>query len=196
MKGTIRRPGRKDQIYEVATKLFRERGYRSTSMRDLASAVGVEAASLYSHIKSKEGILKKICFDIAGEFDEAMNIVLEEGGNPEQMLRNAIREHIVVITRNLNASAVFLHDWRHLNEEDLNEFINIRKKYEDYLIEILDKGRDIGFFMIGDIRFTVRAVMSSVNWIYDWYQPDGKYSPQQIADRLCMLILNGLKFKY
>ena len=73
---TLVKKTRKQQIEEKATKLFREKGYAATSMRDLAQVLGIEAASLYSHIKSKEEILQKICFRMADHFFEAWKSVL------------------------------------------------------------------------------------------------------------------------
>src|SRR6478735_5765639 len=59
---------RKDVIIAKAAKLFREKGFSATSMRDLAEHVGVEAASLYNHISSKAEILQEICFKTANKF--------------------------------------------------------------------------------------------------------------------------------
>ncbi len=65
---------RKKQIEQKATELFKSRGYAATSMRDLAAEMGLEAGSLYSHIKSKEEILRNVCFEMANdlmsEFDK------------------------------------------------------------------------------------------------------------------------------
>ena len=109
------------------------------------------------------------------------------------MLAHAIRSHINVITQNLDASAVFFHDWRYLSEPWLSEFKEMRKKYENIFRKILREGMDRKIFEKQDETFSVLTIFSSLNWVYEWYDPKGKLSPQQIAENFTRLILDGIR---
>lgn len=183
---------RKLQIKEVAQNLFREKGYKSTSMRDLASAVGIEPASLYNHIPSKAAILSEICFDIADQFFEAIDKVDKEQPIDEQF-RAMIAAHIEVIVNNLDASAVFLYEWRFLDEPQLSEFILLRNKYENIFKAKINEGMFQGIFKSGNATFYSLTIFSSMNWIYDWYRPTGKYSADDLTRLLTNLLFNGIK---
>lgn len=183
---------RKDQITETAQNLFREKGYAGTSMRDLAKAVGIEPASLYSHIKSKEDILSGICFRIAGEFKDALYPVVVCEADAATKLHAAIEAHIKVISRNQDATAVFFNEWRHLGEPDLATFKARRHEYEDKFKEIIQKGIEAGDFKTNDINLTVKLIFSTLNGTHEWYKSGGKMSPQQIAQHISDFILNGL----
>jgi len=186
---------RKVQIEGIATELFRKKGYAATSMRDLAQAVGMEAASIYSHIKNKEALLSSICFRLADAFMDAKKEMELQTMPAPQLLQKAIEAHVRVITNNLDASAVFLHEWRHLSPEPLAEFIALRKAYENYLIRIIQQGKEEGKFQFEDEKIAVLSLLSGLNWIYDWYKPEGKLTPEQVAQNLSNLLLNGLTKK-
>ncbi|HRI20849.1 MAG TPA: helix-turn-helix domain-containing protein, partial [Panacibacter sp.] len=85
---------RKEVILKASAKLFREKGYKAASMRDLAVKVGVEAASLYNHIRSKAELLHDICFNVANVFFEHINIVEASAGSPIEKLETLLRFHI------------------------------------------------------------------------------------------------------
>ena len=91
---------RKEQIEQTATALFRKRGFSATSMRDLANELGIEAASIYSHIRSKEEILQRVCFRMANEFFEAIDKVDEPDASASKRLQAAITAHVQVLTKN------------------------------------------------------------------------------------------------
>ena len=155
---------RKTQIEEKAKTLFRERGYAATSMRDLAQVLGIEAASLYSHIKSKQEILQKICFRMADEFFEAWQEVETENSSYADKMKKAVKAHVKVITNNTDASAVFFNEWKHLSEPQLSEFLDMRNDYESRFIDIIEKGIESGDLQKVDSKFMMLAILSSLNW--------------------------------
>ena len=183
---------RKAQITEVAQNMFREKGYPATSMRDLAARIGIEPASLYSHIRSKEEILRTICFRIAEEFFNSIREVSKSTNSADIKLQNAIISHVEVIKNNADAFAVFYHDWRHLSEPDLSEFSAARREYENIFRAIVQEGIEEGIFKPMDVKFTVLTLFSSLNWIYHWFKPSGKMNPKEIGENLSSLILHGL----
>ncbi len=128
---------RKEQIVDATASLFKQKDYASTSMRDLATELGIEAASIYHHIKSKEELLEGICFDMANKFISNAKEVNDIYFNAEEKLRMAIQLHIETITQNQNQSAVFLSEWRNLSEPKLTLFKQLRQQYENQFTIIL-----------------------------------------------------------
>jgi len=192
MEITVKK-SRKEQIEEKATALFQERGYAATSMRDLAQVLGIEAASLYSHIKSKEEILQKICFRMAEEFFNAWEEVEEVNTSMAEKMAKAMTAHVKVITKDTGASAVFFNEWRHLSEPSLSRFLAMRDDYEGRFMAIIRDGVAAGEFSQVDEKFTMLTLLSSLNWTHNWYKPSGNLSPEEVGTRLANLLLNGLK---
>ena len=185
---------RKTQIDRTATTLFRARGYAATSMRELATALGLEAGSLYSHIKSKEEILHRVCFGLADAFFAGFDAATADATAPvATQLRLAIEAHVQVLTRDGAASAVFLHEWRHLSEPARTEFLALRDRYELGFRTLIARGLAAGELHAPDAAFAALTLLASLNWLPAWYRPDGKLSPDEIAHRLAEQLLNGMR---
>lgn len=185
---------RKAQIHRQATALFQDRGFAATSMRDLAAALGVEAASLYSHIRSKEELLREICFRLADTFFQAIERAERDATSPTDALRRLIHGHVYVLTHDPAASQVFLAEWRHLSEPALAGFRARREAYEARVRAMLRRGADDGVLRLpdDDERFAALWLLSGLNWLPTWYRADGKLDPTEIADRLTTTLLHGL----
>jgi AcrR family transcriptional regulator len=183
---------RKDQIETIATALFKERGFSATSMRDLAREVGIEAASIYAHVRSKEEILKAVCFKMAYEFFGELEQIEQQHQSYNAKLRQLIAAHVNIITRNVAASAVFQNEWRHLSEPYLTDFRQLRENYEQRLRTLIQQGIQTGEFVPADERFITRTLLASLNGIPQWYQLDGALNSEEIAQSLADLFLNGL----
>lgn len=184
---------RKEQITETAAKLFRKKGYIATTMRDLAAELGIEAASIYHHVKSKEELLETICFDMANKFILNAKEVNDIYFNAEEKLRLAIKLHIETITLNQNKSAVFLQEWRNLSEPNLSKFKMLRDQYENQFTIIIIDGENEDIFDFADKKFAVLSILSTINFVNEWYNPEGKMNAAEIAEKLSNFILGGLR---
>jgi AcrR family transcriptional regulator len=183
---------RKEQINEIAQTLFRNKGYAATSMRDLAKEVGIEPASIYSHVKSKEALLQKICFRIADEFFDALQGILKEDLSAEEKLSTAIDAHVGVILNNLDATTVFFHEWKHLSEPSLSEFKTLRNKYEKQFRSIIEAGIESDEFDEVDAHVSIKLLFAMMNSIYEWYNPKGKLKQQEIVRNIVETFVFGI----
>ena len=187
------RSSRKVQIETLATQMFENKGFKATSMRDLATELKIEASSLYSHIKSKEELLQKICFNMAALFFDALEAVETLSLSPGEKLKKAVVAHVSVITANPSASAVFFSEWRHLSDPYLSEFLGLRSTYEAKIRNIIKEGVEKGAFSVPDQKLAVLTLLSSINWIHQWYDPKGMMKGEEIGEKLADFILYGLK---
>ena len=185
---------RKEQVIRSAAELFREKGYAASSMRDLAQKLGIEAASLYSHIKSKEEILQQLCFDMALEFRKSLTEVEKKNVTATEKLRLGIIGHIQVMAQDLTASAVFMNEHRHLSQPFLNDFLLLRINYINRFKAIIEDGTSKGEFKETiDKKLAVMTLFSSLNWMPMWYDPQSKIDPQNLGQQLADMLVNGLK---
>lgn len=185
---------RKEQVIRSAAELFREKGYAASSMRDLAQKLGIEAASLYSHIKSKEEILRQLCFDMAAEFRKSLMEVEKKNVSASEKLRLGIIGHIQVMAKDLTASAVFMNEHRHLSQPFLRDFLLLRINYINRFKDIIDEGTRQGEFKDTiDKKLAVMTLFSSLNWMPMWYDPQSKIDPGNLGQQLADMLVNGLK---
>jgi AcrR family transcriptional regulator len=185
---------RKEQVIRSAAELFKEKGYAASSMRDLAQKLGIEAASLYSHIKSKEEILQTLCFDMAAEFRTSLNQVEKQNVNASQKLSLGIIGHVNVMAKDLTASAVFMNEHRHLSQPYLRDFLLLRINYINRFKAIIEEGVKTGEFKKNiDTKLAVMTLFSSLNWMPLWYSPKGSIEPTALGQQLADMLVNGLK---
>jgi len=185
---------RKEQVIRSAAELFKEKGYAASSMRDLAQKLGIEAASLYSHIKSKEEILQTLCFDMAADFRESLDKVEKQHVSASEKLSLGIIGHVNVMARDLTASAVFMNEHRHLSNPYLRDFLLLRINYINRFKAIIEEGVAKGEFKKNiDTKLAVMTLFSSLNWMPMWYSPEGSIEPKELGQQLANMLVNGLK---
>lgn len=192
MISRIGAPTRRDQILEAAEGLFRERGYLATSVRDIGEALGIQGASLYSHIGSKEDMLWEIASRAADEFFAAIDPIARADEPTPLKLRKAIIAHVGVITRHRDAASVYFNEWRHLSEPRRSQFARRMDEYQGIFRDILHRGIREGLFAPVDDKLATLVVLSALNWTHQWYRPDGPMTPEEIGRSLADLLFDGL----
>lgn len=185
---------RRAQIEEVASALFRERGYAATSVRDIAQALNLQGGSLYAHMASKEDVLWSIVVRAADRFNaEVGPIAADTDASPADRLANMIRGHVGVVTSIQKDAAVFLHEWRFLSPDRRADIQARRDAYEGLFRAAIADGIAAGTFGDVDPRLTAAAILSALNGIATWYSPSGPLSEERIAEQHAELFLHALE---
>jgi len=184
---------KKQRILEAAARLFRDKGYSATSMRDLAGAVNLKASSLYNHISSKEEILQEICLANARRFHEGMERIqaLPEE-KPLARVEALLKLHIRIATQDVTSVTSFNDEWRHLSEPYLTQFLDMRRAYESFFRKVIQKGKEQGIFRSADESVVLYSLISSIRWLYDWYQPGKRLVPADLEEQLIPLLIRGI----
>ena len=183
---------KKQIIHEAAVRLFRDKGYSATSMRDLADAVNLKASSLYNHISSKEEVLKDICFDNAHRFLDGMKEVEAMPGTATEKVEALLRLHIRAATGDAASVMAFNDEWRHLSNPLLGEFMALRKDYESRFLAILNAGMQAGQFQKIEPIIALHTIFSSIRWLHDWFQPGKKLTAEEVEEHVVRMLMKGL----
>jgi AcrR family transcriptional regulator len=183
---------KRDTIRMEAAQLFRKRGYATTTMRELAEAVGVEASSLYNHIGSKADILKEICFQVATSFLTHLKTLDELNQDPTEKMESLIRFHIHMMLDDLDAVFVANHEWKQLKEPDLGDFLQMRRKYESSMTELVNQGMKTGKFRTANPAVVVFTILSALRGLELWQGQKKNISKQELEAGMLQQLLNGL----
>ncbi len=183
---------RKTEIINVAAKLFKEKGYSAVTMRDIAQAMDIKAASLYNHIKSKQEILVLIVIEIAEEFTNTMNEVVNSNETTIKKIERIIQLHIDITLRDANALACLNNDWMHLADAELTYFIKMREDYEENFRTIIKKGIDEGEIKNLNLEVIIFSTLSTLRTLYLWYGKKKSPNPTVLKSDMIKVLLRGI----
>lgn len=187
-----RRAEKEDQLLEAATRLFKEKGYHSTSMQELAEALGMQKGSLYYYIDSKEELLRRLMERATSFMASQIDEIYAADLPPAEKLRWALENHAVTMMDHLDLVAVYLHEYRNLPPERMAEALAVRKHYEQVLTQIVEDGIAAGEFRPVNVKMAVFGMLGMLNWTHQWFSPDGAFSSHEVAATLAGLAMHGL----
>lgn len=183
---------RKEVIVAKAAILFREKGFKAASMRDLAESVGVEAASLYNHIKSKTELLHELCFGVANRFMQKIEEVEQEMIPAGEKIEKLLRFHITEMIHHYEDVYVSDREWKHLSDPYLSNFQNQRRIYRKRFAAIIEAGIRAGEIEPIDAPTAVLILLHAISGIESWHRSKQKISAEALETNMITILVGGL----
>ena len=179
-------------ILRTAARIFAEKSYHSTTMRDISRATSVSLAGLYHYCKSKEELLFLIQDNCFGHVLERLEERLREVNDPLTKLRIFIDNHLSFFAANMAEMKVLSHEAESL-EGDLHAHVSTKKdkytKLARRILKELQQQETAGPQI--DPTVATYALFGMMNWIYNWYDPQGKLKVNELVENLSRLFLSG-----
>lgn len=180
------------RLLSTAAALFRERGYAATSTRQLAAALGLQHASLYHHIGKKEDLLYTVCIHALNRIHEAVEEARAAHSTHLERLRAMIRAHVSTALRDRDQHATMLFELRSLSPDRQAHVIELRDRYENLIRTAIGEAQEAGA-MRRDLpaKLLGLGLLNLLNWSIFWFKPEGERSPEELADTLATIFLEG-----
>ena len=181
---------RLDHLLAQAARVFADKGYHSTTMRDLAAASGMSLAGMYYYVRGKEELLAKIqerCFTRV--LEGAERAVAARTGDPVERLQAFIRHHVTFFAAHMPEMKVLSHEAASPTGERLRRIATIKRRYVDLLEGLLREAAPDETPV--DRSAAAYILFGMMNWIYNWYHPAGEIEPERLGALIARIFLGG-----
>ncbi|QIG43021.1 TetR/AcrR family transcriptional regulator [Nocardioides anomalus] len=188
-------PTRREELLRIAARLFAEKGFRNTTVRDIADAAGILSGSLYHHFDSKESMVDEILStfqeELFGQYDE----ILASDDDPRARLERAVLVSFDAIDRHHDEVAIFQNDAAYLLTFDRFAYLGERNRQSrEVWMTLLRSGVDAGVLRDDlDLELTYRFIRDTVWVAVSWYRPGGRRTHTEIAQQYLSILLEGIE---
>jgi len=181
--------GARGRLLKEAARLFREKGYERTTVRDLAAAVGIQSGSLFHHFHTKEEILKAVMVETIRLNIALMQAAMETAETPKDKLRALVRAELESINGQTGeAMAVLVFEWRSLSADSRVEVLKLRDFYEALWLDVLGTLREQKR-LLADPFVVRRMLTGALSWTVTWYRPErGGLTLDGLADQVMVML--------
>lgn len=187
-----RRQAARDQILRTAADLFRERGYRASTLDDIAARLGMSKVTLYTHFRAKEEMLAAISRKTIEGFTRELGLVLRSSLPPDEKLRRVVRQHVSFVIANRSFLTVFFSEEANLPARFARQLAARKDRYDKDVESIVLDGIRQGIFRDLPPRLVVFGLLGMLNWLHKWYNPAGRWGAEEVSAAFLTLIEGGL----
>jgi AcrR family transcriptional regulator len=185
---------RRDELLQIAAELFATKGFKNTTVRDIADAAGILSGSLYHHFDSKESMVDEILSSFQEELFGKYAEILAGSADPRTKLEEAVRVSFEAIDHHRDEVAIFQNDADYLGTFDRFGYLADRnQESRDVWLTLLGEGVRSGALRRDlDVELVYRFIRDTVWVAVRWYQPGGKLSHHDVADQYLTILLDGI----
>jgi TetR/AcrR family transcriptional regulator, cholesterol catabolism regulator len=185
---------RREEILANAAELFAEKGFATTTVREIADTAGILSGSLYHHFDSKESMVDEILRTFLDEILTRYRAAVAAGGDPAEILRELVRAAFNALGTHRAAVAVMINEYNLLVKYPRFAYLRDGADETERLwAGVVERGIVAGNFRADIDPHLIYRFMRDAIWVsVRWYQPDGRYSPEDIADLYLDVLLDGI----
>ncbi|RZT83465.1 TetR family transcriptional regulator [Pseudonocardia sediminis] len=182
------------RVLATAADIFSRRGFRATSMNEIAAAVGLSKPTLYHYFRSKEELLVRLYSDVLDESLAMALDVVDSEPTPLEAVRELIRSRVVYTCRRQALLKVCFEEENELPVDLAEQLLRRRRAFEDLFNAALDAHLrahpDVEIGMTPKVW--VNMALGAANWTYKWFRESGEYTPEQLGDRIAASLTAGI----
>jgi len=183
-----------DDVTRAAVELFASQGYANTSVQQVVEAAGVTKGALYHYFGSKDDLLHEVYARVLRIQQERLDAFAGADAPVEERLRGAAADVVVTTIDNLDDARIFFRSMHQLSPEKQKQVRAERRRYHERFRDLVAEGQRTGVFSTSTpADLVVDYHFGSVHHLSTWYRPDGKLTPQEVADHLADLLLRALR---
>jgi AcrR family transcriptional regulator len=187
-----RRRAIRDQILRAAADLFREKGYRASTLDDIAARLSMSKATLYTYFRAKDEMLAAISRETIEGFTRELALVLRSSLPPEEKLRRVVRQHVRFVIANRSFLTVFFSEEASLPARFARQLAAQKDRYDKSVESVVVEGIRRGVFREAPPRLVVFGLLGMLNWIHKWYNPAGPWGAEEVSAAFLALVEGGL----
>ena len=186
----------KEEITKQSVKLFQEKGFSETSIQDIVDSLGVTKGTFYYYFTSKEILLMEIHLRYIDDLLIRQKVIIDSMKTCRDKIIRIVSLIILDIEKQRANGRVYFREMRNLTPENTKKIKKKREEFRLNIVDVLSEGIESGEFRENlDPKMIAFAILGVTNWSYNWFNPDGEVSVEDLAEKYVDFVLHGISLK-
>jgi len=184
---------KREEFIHESLKLIHQKGFKATTIRDLAERMDCDVANVYNYIDSKQGLLESHLFEINAQFHNHVDLIIGSSYSPLEKIKKLVSLYVEITTTRPLEASLLVNEWRNLKEPKLTEFIKERESFERKVKKIIIEGMKDGSIREMEPSLATYSILSTLRWLFNKYAGKKvKMNKLEVEKQLVEFVLCGV----